>query len=50
MHTGWREGGKVLKIVTYTVKPVYNRHPWDPKKVAVAQGAAVVQILVQNTR
>jgi hypothetical protein len=20
-----------------TVKPVYNRHPWDSKKVAVAQ-------------
>ncbi len=20
-----------------TVKPVYNGHPWDPKKVAVAQ-------------
>jgi hypothetical protein len=21
----------------YTVKPVYNGHPWDPKKVAVVQ-------------
>jgi hypothetical protein len=22
----------------FTVKPVYNSHPWDPKVVAVVQG------------
>ena len=27
-----------------SVKPVFNGHPWDPKKVAV------VQDLVQNSR
>ncbi len=34
----------------YTVKPVYNGHPWDPKKVAVVQRVAAVQGLVQNSR
>jgi hypothetical protein len=26
---------QVLKINIYTVKPVYNGHPWDPKIEAV---------------
>jgi hypothetical protein len=33
----------------FTVKPVYNGHPWDPEKVTVVQRVAVVQRLVQNT-
>jgi hypothetical protein len=27
----------ILMIFANTVKPVYNGHPWDPKKVAVVQ-------------
>jgi hypothetical protein len=37
-------------IFVYTVKPAYNGHPWDPKKVAVVQRVAAVQGLVQNSR
>jgi hypothetical protein len=28
---------KILKSLKYTVKPVYNGHPWDLKNVAVMQ-------------
>jgi hypothetical protein len=31
-----------------TVKPEYNGHPWDPKKVAVVQKMVVGQRLVQH--
>jgi hypothetical protein len=40
---------KHLFYSEYTVKPVYNGHPWDPEKVTVVQRVAVVQRLVQNT-
>jgi hypothetical protein len=33
-------------LIKNTVKPVYNGHPWDPKKVAIVQRVAVVQRLV----
>ncbi len=26
---------KLIIFISYTVKPVYNDHPWDPKVVAV---------------
>jgi hypothetical protein len=27
----------IVEIFVSTVKPVYNGHPWDPKKVAFVQ-------------
>jgi hypothetical protein len=39
------KGIKTLKgnfpLINGTVKPVYNGHPWDSKKVAVVQKAVV---------
>ena len=34
---------KCKNLFTNTVKPVYNGHPWDPKKVAVVQSWSVLQ-------
>jgi hypothetical protein len=30
-----KESAKIVILKTFTVKPVYNGHPWDPKIVAV---------------
>jgi len=32
-----------------TVKPVYNDHPWDPKKVTIIPGVVIVLRLGKNT-
>jgi hypothetical protein len=35
LRVGMYDDGKLKKVWIYTVKPVYNGHPWDLKKVAV---------------
>ncbi len=35
-------------ILINTVKPEYNDHPWDPRKVVIAQKVVVGQRVVQN--
>ena len=32
---------RLKNVYAYTVKPVYNGHPWDLKKVAVRQGCLI---------
>jgi hypothetical protein len=32
-----RSHSNVIDVIRYTVKPVYNGHPWDLKNVVVTQ-------------
>jgi hypothetical protein len=39
-----------LRQKSFSVKPVYNEHPWDPQKVAVVQSVVTVCRLLKLIR